>query len=116
MKISVYSRPTRAAAVLAGRLLVGLLVGLLVLAAGAAEAQPYPSRAVRIVIPYAAGGAVDTTARLLQPGLQQALGETVLIDNRSGANGVIGAALVAKAPSDGYTLMIDLEAHAVTPA
>ncbi len=95
------------------RALIPILVGIL---AAPALAEDYPARPVRIVVPYAAGGVVDTAARLLQPGLQQALGQPVLVDNRSGANGVIGAGLVAKAPPDGYTLLLDLEAHAVTPA
>jgi tripartite-type tricarboxylate transporter receptor subunit TctC len=94
----------------------GLATAAAVAAPALAAAQTYPSRPVRVVVPYAAGGVVDTTARLIQAGLQQALGQPVVIDNRSGANGVIGAALVAKAPADGYTLLLDLEAHAVTPA
>ncbi|MBI3513036.1 MAG: tripartite tricarboxylate transporter substrate binding protein [Proteobacteria bacterium] len=93
------------------------LAALAVLATPARAAdEAYPSRPVRVVVPYAAGGVVDTSARLVQQGLQQALGQPVVIDNRSGANGVIGATLVAKAPADGYTLLLDLEAHAVTPA
>jgi tripartite-type tricarboxylate transporter receptor subunit TctC len=103
------------AAMIAARCLASLALTAL-LAAPALGAESYPSRPLRLVVPYAAGGVVDTSARLVQAGLQQALGQPVVIDNRSGANGVIGAALVAKAPPDGYTLLLDLEAHAVTPA
>lgn len=81
-----------------------------------AAAQAYPNKPVRLIVPYAAGGIVDTTARLVQNGLQDALGQPVVIDNRSGAAGAIGSGLVAKAPPDGYTLLVDNESHAVNPA
>jgi tripartite-type tricarboxylate transporter receptor subunit TctC len=84
--------------------------------AASAGAQSYPARAVHIIVPYAPGGVNDVAARLLQPALQLALGQPVVIDNRSGANGVIGSALVAKAAPDGYTLLIDNESHVVNPA
>jgi tripartite-type tricarboxylate transporter receptor subunit TctC len=90
-----------------GRLIAGIALG---------RAETYPSRPIHLVVPYAAGGVNDLAARLLQGGLQQALGQTIVIDNRSGANGAIGSALVAKAPPDGYTLLIDNESHAVNPA
>ena len=88
----------------------------LVLAAASGHAETYPSRPIHVVVPYAAGGVNDVAARLLQPGLQQALGQPIVIDNRSGANGTIGSSLVAKAAPDGYTLLVDNESHAVNPA
>ncbi|SKA34269.1 Tripartite-type tricarboxylate transporter, receptor component TctC [Enhydrobacter aerosaccus] len=84
--------------------------------AGAARGQAYPNRPIRIVVPYSAGGGADTTARLIAPKLQEALGETIVIDNRPGAGGVIGDDVVAKSPPDGYTLLIGAFAHAVNPS
>lgn len=81
-----------------------------------AHAQAYPNKPIRLIVPYAAGGIVDTTARLIQNGLQEGLGQPVVVDNRSGAAGEIGSALVAKAVPDGYTLKVDNESHAVNPA
>jgi tripartite-type tricarboxylate transporter receptor subunit TctC len=100
---------------------IGLMSGAMVAAmafgpARDAAAQAYPNKPIRLIVPYAAGGIVDTTARLVQNGLQDALGQPVVIDNRSGAAGEIGSALVAKAPPDGYTLKVDNESHAVNPA
>jgi tripartite-type tricarboxylate transporter receptor subunit TctC len=70
-----------------------------------AAAQTYPSDTVKIVVPFVAGGGVDAVARAIQPLLSEALGQTVIIDNRGGAGGQIAAAAVAKAPADGYTLL-----------
>ncbi len=81
-----------------------------------ARAQSFPSRPIRIVVPYSPGGGADTTARLIAPKLQEALGETIVIDNRPGAGGVIGDDVVAKAPPDGHTLLIGAFAHAVNPS
>jgi tripartite-type tricarboxylate transporter receptor subunit TctC len=81
-----------------------------------AHAQAYPNKPIKLIVPYAAGGIVDTTARLIQNGLQEGLGQPVIIDNRSGAAGEIGAAIVAKSAPDGYTLKVDNESHAVNPA
>ncbi|MFO1082057.1 MAG: tripartite tricarboxylate transporter substrate binding protein [Reyranellaceae bacterium] len=87
-----------------------------VLLAGAARAQSFPSKPIRLIVPYAPGGGADTTARLIAPALQETLGETVVIDNRPGAGGVIGDEAVAKAPPDGHTLLIGAFAHAVNPS
>ena len=80
----------------------------------AARAQTFPKQ-VRIVVPYPPGGGADTTARFIQPKLQDALGVTVVVDNRPGAAGMIGDEVVAKAAPDGGTLLIGAFAHAVNP-
>jgi tripartite-type tricarboxylate transporter receptor subunit TctC len=87
------------------------------LAAGAApvQAQAWPAKPIRIVVPFPPGGIVDTLARQLQPRLQQALGQTLIIDNKSGAGGSLGAAEVARAPADGYTLLMVFDAYATYP-
>jgi len=83
------------------------LAGALLLAAVPAQAQPYPAGPIRIVVPFPAGGGVDTAGRLLGQRLAESLGRPVVIDNRAGANGMIGSETVAKAPRDGYTLMVN---------
>ena len=70
-----------------------------------ASAQAYPSRPIKLVVPFAAGGPADTMARLTAQTLQQGLNQTIVIDNRPGAGGIIGARAAALADPDGYTLM-----------
>lgn len=82
-----------------------------------AEAQsPYPNRAVRIIVSTAPGGGADITARLLAPKLTEAFKQTVIVENRPGASGMIAGEFVARQPADGYTLLLDITTHAVNPS
>nr|WP_254924135.1 tripartite tricarboxylate transporter substrate binding protein [Bordetella genomosp. 4] len=76
----------------------------------------YPERPITMVVTYPPGGTVDVVARLIGPKLAEKLGQPVVIENRGGAGGMIGGAVVAKAKPDGYTLMLDASNHAQNPA
>ena len=79
-----------------------LAAALLAVFAGAAGAQAYPNKPIRIIVPYAAGGTSDILARQIGPKLTDAWGQPVIVENRTGANGNVGADFVAKSPPDGY--------------
>ncbi|RPI45780.1 MAG: tripartite tricarboxylate transporter substrate binding protein [Betaproteobacteria bacterium] len=91
------------------------LSAVLAIAAAGAAAQNYPTRPVRLVVPFPPGGAVDTIARVISPALGERLGQQLVIDNRGGANAIIGTDIAAKAAPDGYTLLIVPAGHAITP-
>ena len=74
--------------------------------AGTAWAQPYPSRPIRVIVPFVPGGNVDITARTVAPALGDALGQPVVVENRPGAAGMVGAQAMMSSPADGYTLMM----------
>src|SRR3990172_3098935 len=82
---------------------LGAIVCAFTLAATAAD---YPTRPVRIIVPFGAGSATDVVARTIGQNLAAALGQAMVVDNRAGANGTIGAELAAKSPKDGYTLLM----------
>lgn len=87
-----------------------------VLAAPAFAQADWPNRAIRLVVPFAPGGSSDVLARLIQPGLGAALGQSVVVENRSGAGSMLGTEYVARSPADGYTLLLADLPYAIVPA
>lgn len=83
------------------------------LSAALAQAQSYPSKPVRLIVPFPPGGTTDLVARIVQPKLSENLGQPVIVDNRGGAGGSIAAAETARSAPDGYTLQIAFDTHAV---
>jgi tripartite-type tricarboxylate transporter receptor subunit TctC len=85
--------------------------------AGAAGAQSYPNKPIRIIVPYAAGGTSDILARQVGPKITEAWGQPVIVDNKPGANGNVGADFVAKSAPDGYTMLLaDIGALCISPS
>jgi len=100
----------------ARRLLRGLLAAGLAFACGHAAAQSYPNKPVRLVVPYAPGGATDIIARAAAVELSKTLGQAVTVDNRPGAGGNLGAELTARSAPDGYTMVMSASSlHGITP-
>ena len=83
-----------------------IVLAAALLASAAAIAQPYPNKPIRAVVPFAAGSATDQIGRAFAEKMAATLGHTVVIDNKPGASGMLGADAVAKAPADGYTILI----------
>src|SRR2546421_3428343 len=92
-----------------------LVAALLAFTAGIAVAQPFPSKPIRIIVPFTPGSATDTMARPVADKLSAAFGQPVVIENRPGAGGTIGIAALAKSPADGYTLAVVSTGHVVNP-
>jgi len=92
------------------------LIAALLLMAGQAWGQGYPSKAVKIIVPLAAGGTGDTLARLVGEEMSKSLGAPFVVENRPGSGGLIGTDAVAKAPADGYTLLHTSNSHVMQPA
>lgn len=97
------------------RAIRAVLAGTLALAALAASAQPYPSKPLRIIIPFTAGGTNDILARLLAPKLGEALGQPVIVDNRPGGNTVIASNELLKSGPDGHALLLPGNSHVLVP-
>jgi tripartite-type tricarboxylate transporter receptor subunit TctC len=93
-----------------------LIVALGLLAAGFAQAQPYPNKPVRIVAPFAPGGGTDFIARLIAQKLTEKLGAQVVVENKPGAGGNLGAEQAVKSPADGYTLLLVAGSYTVNPS
>lgn len=83
--------------------------------AQAALARSFPTKPIRRVVPYAPAGGTDVLARNVAQKLSESMGQPVVVDNRAGADGVIGSEFVARSPGDGYTLMIASSSHAINP-
>ena len=93
-----------------------LVSGLLLVAATPVQAQTYPAKPVRLVVPFPAGGATDILARTISQRASDKLGQQIIIDNRPGAGATLGMTIIAKAPADGSTLALgSLASHAVSP-
>jgi tripartite-type tricarboxylate transporter receptor subunit TctC len=88
---------------------------LALLAASAASAADWPTKPVRFIVPYPPGGGTDVIARIVQPRLAEALGQTIVIENRGGAGGLLGTELASKAAADGYTFLFTLSSHTINP-
>ena len=108
----------RAFACLLGAILAALAVGgAQAQTASTGSGRDYPSRPIRLIVPFPPGGSTDTYARILGPKLAEAVGQQVVIDNRAGAGGALGAELAAKAPADGHTIWLGQTANlAIGPA
>ncbi len=96
------------------RLLAAL--GMLALVAGGAQAQDYPNKTVKLVAPFAPGGSVDIVARILAQKMSEAWGQSVVVENKPGASGMIGVEMVVKSPPDGYTLLVNSSIHVIVPS
>jgi tripartite-type tricarboxylate transporter receptor subunit TctC len=86
------------------------------LVAGLAHAQDWPSKPIRMIVPYPPGGGTDVVARIVNEKLSPELGQTIVVDNKGGAGGSVGTELAAKAPSDGYTVLMTLSSHTINRA
>ena len=89
--------------------------GIAALCSGAVLAQDYPNRAIRFLVPFPAGGQTDTLARVLAAPLSKTLGQNIVIENRTGANTVIGTEQVFRAPADGYNVLFMATSFTVNP-
>lgn len=101
---------------MSARILVAAIVAVATGLIGTVQAQSFPSKAVRIVLPFPPGGAGDITSRILAENMAKGLGQPVIVDNRPGAGAVIGYELVARAPGDGHTILVVFPSFVINPA
>jgi tripartite-type tricarboxylate transporter receptor subunit TctC len=95
--------------------LAAACAALLCIASGA-QSETYPSQPIHVMVPFPPGGLNDNVTRIIQPYLQQKLGQTIVVENKPGASGMIGTEQVVRAPADGYTLLVVASSHTVAPA
>lgn len=95
---------------------LGAAVGLFAAAAGPAQAQAWPQRPITFIVPFPAGGGTDAFARPIAAQIEQQLGQRIIIENRGGAGGTVGASAASKAAADGYTFFVGAAHHAIAPA
>ncbi|HZA94878.1 MAG TPA: tripartite tricarboxylate transporter substrate-binding protein, partial [Burkholderiaceae bacterium] len=98
------------------RVIFAIIAALFAVAAGPIHAQAWPNKPITLIVPFPPGGGTDAFARPLSVILSKQLGRQVIIDNRGGAGGTVGAAIAAKAPPDGYTFFIGAVHHAIAPS
>ena len=109
-------KPMRVSRFVAAMACFATLAGVAGFVSGPAFAQAYPNKAIRIVVPWPAGGASDSVGRVMAQRLSERMSAPVIVENRAGAAGTIGAEAVARAPADGYTLLLaSAETHAIAP-
>jgi tripartite-type tricarboxylate transporter receptor subunit TctC len=97
------------------KILLAAVMATLVLGAPTAHAQTYPSKPIRMIVPYTPGGSIDTVGRLVADEMQKILGQSFVVDNKPGASGMIGANEAARAPADGYTLLFNASSQVYMP-
>ena len=97
-------------------ILITRLLALVLLVVAAGASAQYPNRPIRLIVTYPPGGGADTMARIIAPKLTERLGQPVVVENKAGASGQIGADLVAKSAADGYTILLDATAFSVNPS
>ena len=96
--------------------IAGIACAVSMLSGSFAAAQEWPTKPITLVVPFAAGGTTDLVGRPLAQSLAARLGQSVIVDNRAGAGGTIGAGIVAKSVPDGYTMFLATIAHTIAPA
>ena len=97
------------------RMVLSMLGALLMVAAGHVIAQAYPTKPIRFIVPFPPGGGADATARTIGAKLAEGLGQPVVVESRAGAGGNIGTEFVARAPADGYTILLTTNGHTIQP-
>jgi len=108
----MFMKHQRARAVPVSRIFLAVVASLF---AATAFAQQYPTKPIRLIVPFAPGGGTDMVARVIAPKMSERLGVSVIVDNRGGAGAIIGTGLAAKATPDGYTLLVCDTAHTIQP-